>query len=274
MTSGSLAVSINQGIGQVDAEGSRVVSPSSTTAYTLTVGEGTEAVTAILQVRVQGFGFNPPSIGFFRSSPTVIQSGSSSTLSFHVSGGTVSINQGVGAVTYDSDGMGSVSVSPTATTTYTLTTTNSDGSRSANATVTIGTDVDPPVIDTFTADPTAITEGESVSARVDHDKRHVGSTRRFNPATARARWNSLTVTPTETTIYTLEATNENSSVTSTVTVTVGDVPVGPRIDSFSVDDSIILTGESTTLQVDYFSNTNRRFFYSQGATLRTTGVRC
>ena len=250
MTSGSLSVAIDQGVGGVDPDGSRVVSPSSSRTYTLTVGEGTEAVTASVRIFVGRAGFLPPVIGFFRSSPTVIQSGSSSTLSWQIATGgratTISIDQGVGAVTFDADGRGSVSVSPTVTTEYRMTVTNSEGSPTADATVTVGADVDPPVIDTFTADPTAITEGESVSlAWTTTNATSVQLA--DNPATL-ALDGSLTVTPTETTIYTLEATNDNSSVTSTLTVTVGDVPTGPRIDSFSVDDPIILTGESTTLR--------------------------
>ena len=252
MTSGALVVSIDQGVGSVDPDGSIVVSPTSTRIYTLTAGEGTEAVTAAIRISVRSFGFNrTPIIGFYRSSPTVIQSGSSSTLSWHIESGsggtaTLSIDQGVGAVTFDADGMGSVSVSPTATTTYRLTATNSIGSASDDATVTIGTAVDPPVIDTFTADPAAITEGES--ATLEWMTTNATSVQLAGNPAALALDGSLTVTPTETTIYTLEATNDDSTVTVTVTVTVGDVPTGPRIDSFSVDDSIILTGESTTLR--------------------------
>ena len=40
MTSGALSVSINQGVGSVDPDGSIVVSPTSTTIYTLTAGQG------------------------------------------------------------------------------------------------------------------------------------------------------------------------------------------------------------------------------------------
>ena len=231
-------------------------------------------MTAAIRISIRSFGFNrTPIIGFYRSSPTVIQSGSSSTLSWQVDSGTggtatLSIDQGVGAVTFDADGMGSVSVSPTATTTYRLTATNSDGSVSDDATVTIGTAVSPPTIDTFTADPASITEGES--ATLEWMTTNATSVQLAGNPAALALDGSLTVTPTETTIYTLEATNDDSTVTVTVTVTVGDVPTGPRIDSFSVDDPIITTGESTTLRWAT-SNTTDVSLNQGSATLRTTG---
>jgi YVTN family beta-propeller protein len=76
-----------------------------------------------------------PSIQSFIATPPNITAGSSSTLSWSVSGNpapTLSIDNGVGAVTGTS-----VSVTPAATTTYTLVATNSVGSTSASTTVTV-----------------------------------------------------------------------------------------------------------------------------------------
>jgi hypothetical protein len=86
-----------------------------------------------------------PTISSFSSSPSSIQSGQSSTLSWSVSGNptpTLSIS-GLGTVTGTS-----VSVSPTQTTIYTLIATNSQGSTNANTTVTVTASPPPPTPDT------------------------------------------------------------------------------------------------------------------------------
>ena len=76
----------------------------------------------------------PAPSGTFTASPTSINSGSSSTLSWSISNATsVSINQGVGSVTSNS----STTVSPTSTTTYTLSASGPGGSLSLQRTVTV-----------------------------------------------------------------------------------------------------------------------------------------
>ncbi len=76
-----------------------------------------------------------PTIASFTASPASMTSGSSSTLSWIVSGAT-SISIAPGSFTSTSDS-GTTTVSPTATTTYTLTATNTAGSSTATATVTV-----------------------------------------------------------------------------------------------------------------------------------------
>ena len=123
--SGATTVSINQGVGSVASSGTTVVSPATTTTYTLTATNAAGTVTQPVQVVVSGA--PPPGlpvINSFTASPGSITLGASSTLSWSVSGAiTVSINQGVGAV----PSSGLASVSPAATTTYTLTATNAAG---------------------------------------------------------------------------------------------------------------------------------------------------
>jgi hypothetical protein len=97
-----------------------------------------------------------PTIESFIATPSTIQSGGSSTLSWEVSGATtLSIEPGVGDVT----GSSSVSVSPTTTTEYTLTATNAQGSTTATTTVTV-TDNGGPIIP---GDPPTGTFGVSTS---------------------------------------------------------------------------------------------------------------
>ncbi|NDB62112.1 hypothetical protein EB001_27295, partial [bacterium] len=82
----------------------------------------------------------PAPSGSFTASPTSINSGSSSTLSWNISNATsVSISPGVGSVATN----GSTTVSPTSTTTYTLSASGSGGSLSSNQTVTV---VPPPTV--------------------------------------------------------------------------------------------------------------------------------
>lgn len=76
-----------------------------------------------------------PTISSFVATPSSIQSGGSSTLSWSVSGATsLSISPEPGDVT----GQSSAEVSPTVTTPYTLTATNANGDTEATATVTVG----------------------------------------------------------------------------------------------------------------------------------------
>ena len=93
-------------------------------------------------------GPSAPTISSLTASPASIPSGSSSTLSWSVTGSpapTLTLDNGVG----DVSGLTSKAVSPTQTTTYTLTATNSQGTTSARATVTVtAPDTSPPTVPT------------------------------------------------------------------------------------------------------------------------------
>ncbi|HXR16966.1 MAG TPA: Ig domain-containing protein [Terriglobales bacterium] len=77
-----------------------------------------------------------PAITSFTASPTSINSGASTTLSW-VAAGATSIAITPGTFT-SASASGSTSVSPTATTTYTLTATNASGSATSTAKVSVG----------------------------------------------------------------------------------------------------------------------------------------
>lgn len=92
----------------------------------------------------QGGQGNLPLISSFSASPSSITSGSSSVLSWSVSGATSLSVSSVGAVSGSQ-----ATVSPAATTNYTLTATDSSGSVTANVTVTVSnaaSDTTPPSI--------------------------------------------------------------------------------------------------------------------------------
>ncbi|MGA2157629.1 MAG: hypothetical protein ABSG90_00280 [Dehalococcoidia bacterium] len=85
-------------------------------------------------------GGQPPVIGTFSSSPSTINSGSTSTLLWNVTGAnSVSIDNGIGQVS----AAGSMSVSPAQSTVYTLSATNSTGTVTSSAAITVGST--PPV---------------------------------------------------------------------------------------------------------------------------------
>lgn len=76
-----------------------------------------------------------PLINSFTASPTLINQGQSSVLSWNITGASsASINQGIGTINPAS---GNRTVSPTSTTIYVLTATNGAGSSTAETTVTV-----------------------------------------------------------------------------------------------------------------------------------------
>ncbi|MFB3828094.1 MAG: OmpA family protein [Bryobacteraceae bacterium] len=122
-TEGGTQVSIS-GIGNVEANGSRAVTPSQTTTYTLTVraADGRQ-VSAPVIVTVGG-GETARVLQFF-ANPQAINSGGTAQLCWNVEGATeISISPGVGG---GLDATGCVTVNPDTTTTYTLTAKSANG---------------------------------------------------------------------------------------------------------------------------------------------------
>ena len=161
---GATSVTIDQGIGLVGAAGTRVVSPSTTTVYTLTATNTAGTVSKSVVVNVTVVAPPPPSpppapppgtppvIVAFSATPLEITVGDSTTLMWNVTGATsVSINPGIG----DVDAAGTISVLPATTTVYTLTATNDAGSTSESLTVMV-----------LAAPPTPVFAVTSVTASV------------------------------------------------------------------------------------------------------------
>jgi len=149
------SVTITPGVGSVGTNGNVVVTPSTTTNYTITA---TNTVgTATCSVSVQVTAGTAPKIDRFSASPLSITAGATSTLLWQVENATtVKISPVPGSVGL----VGTQDVTPATTTAYTLTATNSFGSVSANVTVTVTaapTPPGPPVITSFTANPAVST---------------------------------------------------------------------------------------------------------------------
>ena len=183
-----------------------------------------------------------PVINYFTADPESIAAGESSTLSWDVSGAdTVTIDPEVEGCDLDPTA-GTCTVSPNTTTTYTLEASNRAGNSTETFTVTVL-----PAINSFTADRESIIYGESstlswnVSAATTVTIDQVVECVEFDPTAG-----TCTVSPTTTTTYTLEASNEAGIDTKTVTV-----KVLPAINSFTANPiHIYWGGGSSTLSWD------------------------
>jgi RHS repeat-associated protein len=205
---GATTLTLNQGIGAVSGT-SVVVTPGSTTTYTLTASNAWGTATQSVTVTVL-----PPVIGSFTASPLGITLGQGSTLSWSTSYATNVSISGIGTV----GGSGNQVVSPTSTTTYTLTATSSAGTSTAQVTVSLS----PPVINSLTASYTEITPGSGTTLTWDVAG---AASLSLSPSPGVVTGTSVTVFPTATTTYTLTATNGTGSVTRTIIITVDAAPV-------------------------------------------------
>ena len=129
---GATSVSIDQGIGQVDVAGTRVIQPAQSTVYTIsaTNSAGTvsrSAVTTVNSTSPAAVGTPPVIITF----SNYLNSDGTSTLWWNVTGATsASIDQGIGQVNI----AGTKIVSPAIYTVYTISATNSTGTVTRSAT--------------------------------------------------------------------------------------------------------------------------------------------
>lgn len=159
-----------------------------------------------------------PEVQDFKATPASITQGSTSTLSWVVSGATqISLDNGLGIQTGSS-----VDVQPTVNTTYTLTATGLGGTTTATVSVTVTNAVPKPVITAFGASPSDVAVGSNTTLSW----------------TVTGAVNSLVITPGPITLstttlsgsqsvgpvnaattYTLTATNAGGSTTATAAVT-------------------------------------------------------
>jgi hypothetical protein len=226
------------------------VSPLETTTYTLTaVGANNQQVTCAKTVVVNQPEVKTPICDFINASPSSITRGQSSTLSWGTTNvSSASINNGIGNVAVD----GSTTVSPTDTTTYTLTAVGANNQTvTCSKTITVvPVVVDAPVCDFLNASPTTITRGQS--ATLSWGTTNASSAFINNGVGTVAVDGSTTVSPLETTTYTLTATGaENKTVSCAKTIVVNQPEVKtPRCESFNASATTITRGNSVTLTWD------------------------
>jgi hypothetical protein len=159
-----------------------------------------------------------PVIEYFQATPSSINAGGFSTLSWSVSDATeLQLNNEAGNVPLS----GTRVVYPVSTTTYTLTASNSAGSKNATTQVQVSNlpvGDSPPVINYFGLEPEKIIAGETTVLRWDILNAASVS---IQPGIGNvAQVGKQSLTPSSTTSYKLVASNINGMVTAAVPVTV------------------------------------------------------
>src|SRR2546425_2293736 len=250
----------------VAASGSKVVSPSATKTYEIEAKAGLQEVEARATVTVSTTA--PPPSGMptasLTASPTSIQSGQSSMLTWTTSNATqVTLDGAVVAAS------GSQSVSPTATKTYSLVATNSAGSTTDPATVTVTapTPTPPPMpTATLNANPASIQSGQSSTLSWSTTD---ATTITLNGASVAAS-GSQTLSPTATATYSLVATNSAGSTTATATITVTAPPPPMPTATLNANPASIHSGQSSTLS---WATSNATTITLDGAAVAASGSR-
>lgn len=152
---GATSVSIHPQPGDVDHAGSTRVTPASTTTYTLRAVNDKGVSTRSVTVYVRTSPDSAPLVTRFSATPSRVERGGTSTLSWSVVGAnSVSISPDIGAVSAS----GSRTVQVDRDITYTLTATNSSGTARRTAAITVngsgsGSDPADSVNAVFLADP-------------------------------------------------------------------------------------------------------------------------
>ncbi|HEX2792560.1 MAG TPA: hypothetical protein VHO23_02500, partial [Candidatus Paceibacterota bacterium] len=239
-TENATSVTINQGVGSVSLNGSRAVSPQSSTTYTLTATGNGKTVNCYATVTVEK---NPElPVCTLTASPTTIIRGSAATLTWTTKNATsVRIDQGIGPVSAND----TRSVMPTQTTTYTLTATGNGKTVYCDTIITVIPPQEPesPVC-TLTASPTQITRGGS--AVLAWTTRNATSVT-INQGIGQVNVNdSRTVAPQSSTTYTLTATGNGKTVYCTTAITVTVVPDAP-VCTLTASPTTIIRGSAATL---------------------------
>jgi hypothetical protein len=194
-----------------------------------------------------------PSINSFTAVPPGIAAGESTTLRWQVGNfDNLTINPGVGSVAgATSNGVGSVDVSPIETTTYDLLLENNGASIQSSVTVVVG---EAPIIEAFSASPATIVPGDA--STLEWVVAGANSISIEPSVGAVAASGTASVSPNETIVYTLKASNGNGEATAEVVLTA-DAVIASRIMNFDaaapgqVNGAIfdVITGASFDLKL-------------------------
>jgi hypothetical protein len=212
------------------------VSPLLNTIYTLTATNKSGVSVSCKSPTVVVY--PAPSCSNFVANATSITAGAPTTLSWTASnGGTLSIDNGVGAVTGNS-----ITVSPLQTTTYHLTVTNQAGA-SVMCTAPTVTVYEPPTCSNFVPSATVVTAGSPITLSWKTTNAH---TKSIDNGVGTVTGSSTTVIPTKSTTYTLTVTN-TSGTSVTCTAPMVSVFPAPICSSITASPSSIYAGSPTTL---------------------------
>ena len=235
---------IDNEINYVAASGSLAVQPLKTTTYTLGAigpgGNATESITVAVTPM-------PPTVEIFAAPETIII-GESTTLTWDSTyADTCVIEPDVGSVAVG----GSLVVSPSQTTTYTISASGPGGSAVSQVIVAV---YQPPAA-TISSDPDSILMGESTT--LSWTTTHT-DTIQIEPGIGTVESSgSITVSPTETTRYTLTASGPGGSVSAQSTVVVVQTPpVGLVVsdDEINYGASVALSWSAVGYDTVYLNN--------------------
>jgi len=207
-------------IGAVNSVGGlKTITPSTSTIYTLTATNSAGTVTKSVTIIVAG-------------TPDPVAPDTTVTAADGPGSGLTSIP---GSPSTGSSSDPDSTTPPQSGTTTPPTTTSPSTSPSSS----------PPVINSFIANPTGITSGDSTVISWDVDN---ASTIYLDHGGGYVSDSGFaTASPSATTTYTLTATNTAGSVTSSVTVSVAAAPAAPVIGYFTASPTSITAGGSSSL---------------------------
>ena len=273
-TTNATGVSINQTIGSVAVDGTRVVSPTITTIYLLTATKDARTVTCPVTVTVTDVPTPlTPICNSFTANATTINRGQSSTLTWNTTNvNTVSINNAIGSVGVD----GNVTVSPLQTITYTLTGTGANNQQ-----------VSCPVTITVNQPDAAITCAANVNFSANNNSINRGDSStltwstnglanvRFDNLNSTGLSGSINVNPSDSTTYTLIGTKGNETINCPVTINVSSSNGGGGGSSavkcsLKISDNKISRGDRVTLKWDTTRATEVTIKDNHGKTLIDT----
>jgi hypothetical protein len=250
-------------IGSVPSTGSQTLSPSATTQFTLVATN--EQGTTQQSITVTVDEGTAPIIEQFALSPTTILAGEEATLSWQVlNADTVTLTPPGQTVS----GTGSTRVSPTENTTYSLEASNAQGTVSQQVMLTVTPVGSAPTITLFSVSPTSIPSGETATLSWATEN---ATTVTLNPGNQTlALSGNKAISPSETTVYQLSASNLQGEVTQQVTLQVS--PVGsPKILVFSSDPDMPTMGETYRLVWETEGASSLRFL-KNGALFDQSGL--
>lgn len=190
----------------MEAKGQVTVKPSSTTIYTLSEAKADGAMLGRVEVRIEPYApyGEPAKVCEFEASTHAVLPGEPVVLHWTCTG-TAKVKLEPGGL--ELDGQSEITVTPLETTRYTITASNFAGgaSRTVEVQVLKFPAGEPARVCAFTAEQNAIRPGEPVELRWEC----VGASKvRLEPGGLELDGKDhITVQPTETTVYTLSATN-------------------------------------------------------------------
>ena len=223
---------IEPGIGNVELSDFIIVSPIETTTYTITVSDTLNTDTKELTITV----VEPPIVNFTVENPTITIGESTSLTWTSENATTCSIEPGIGIVELND----SMSVTPSETTTYTITVTGPLSTTTAE--VTVNVEWPEPEV-SFSATPQQIISPNPTT--LSWSTANATSVSIDNGVGIVDLNDSIEVTPSETTTYTITVSNPDKNITAQQEVTVKYNP--PQVTTFSVSNSEINHGDSVTL---------------------------